>query len=310
MGNSRLDVGYDPFIHDFWFWNWITSHPRIVLPIILALLGILSLVIFDPIRIYSIEAEIKDEFRVKKIYHYILSWFSFGVDKLKNSLWDSKNKSRNLSNLKSLEQLQALEKLELNLHGTPENIILVHGPPGSGKSDLVSAAVSSRLYTLGINCKSILSEHASKQISCLASQLNYFPSFSELGLISKMIDSLIGIATGTKITPVDQLAGFNSSSEKEYRQILDCLTLALSNIVYKQKSKTTRDNVDEKVEYPVIVIDGYLNSIGNLPTGSNAHVIFKVLEEWAAFVIEQKIAHIVFISDQPSANKSLLKGRI
>jgi hypothetical protein len=213
---------------------------------------------------------------------------------------------------KNLEQKEILEKIQVNLQGRPENIILVNGPSGSGKSQLVREAIKNR-KALVIDTKLIAAEHYSRQLACLAAQINYFPDFSGLNFIGKMVDSFIGILTGAKVTPVDQLANL-SATEREYRQVLDCLTASLSNIVYKQKSlkrdeESSLSNSDVKIDYPVVVIDGYLNNIGHGGLGSSTgnNVIFKVLEEWAAFVMEQKIAHIVFISNAPIANKSLLQ---
>jgi len=273
----------------------MNDHPRIVLPILLGAIGLLSFVIFDPIRVYMIELEIKQETLEKNVLFNLRKYLDF-----------KKRYIRGITK-KNLEQEEILEKIKVNLEGRPENIILVNGPSGSGKSQLVKEAIKNRM-ALVIDTKLITAEHYSRQLACLASQLNYSPDFSGLNFIGKMVDSAIGILTGAKITPVDQLANL-SATEKEYRQILDCLTMSLSNIVYKQKSLnhvSEPNSTDIEIDYPIVVIDGYLNNMGHGGTGGN-NIIFKVLEEWAAFVMEQKIAHIVFISDAPMANKSLLQ---
>ncbi len=42
--------------------DWLSSHPRIVLPVLLTLLGTLTYTIFDPIRALMIQGKVEDWF--------------------------------------------------------------------------------------------------------------------------------------------------------------------------------------------------------------------------------------------------------
>lgn len=50
--------------------DWLSSHPRVVLPILVLLLGSLSLVIFDPIRAWAIRSKVEGTFDLKSFRLY------------------------------------------------------------------------------------------------------------------------------------------------------------------------------------------------------------------------------------------------
>ena len=58
-----------------WIWDWLTSHPRIVIPALAALLATVTVAVFDPIRTFFIKAHIEHSFHLKdnKIYQWFKS---------------------------------------------------------------------------------------------------------------------------------------------------------------------------------------------------------------------------------------------
>ena len=52
---TKLRLSYEQRVKAHHIWNWITSHPRIVIPIVAALLATLTVAIFDPIREFFIK---------------------------------------------------------------------------------------------------------------------------------------------------------------------------------------------------------------------------------------------------------------
>jgi hypothetical protein len=52
---TRLRLSYEQRVKPHHIWNWITSHPRIVIPIIAAYLAAFTVVVFDPIREFFVK---------------------------------------------------------------------------------------------------------------------------------------------------------------------------------------------------------------------------------------------------------------
>lgn len=60
-----LRIFYSERIQNRKLKDWISSHPRIVLPVLLALLGTTAAVIFDPIREFLVREKIEGKLNAK-----------------------------------------------------------------------------------------------------------------------------------------------------------------------------------------------------------------------------------------------------
>lgn len=52
---TKLRLSYEQRVKPHHIWNWLTSHPRIVIPLIAGLLAAFTVVVFDPIREWFIK---------------------------------------------------------------------------------------------------------------------------------------------------------------------------------------------------------------------------------------------------------------
>jgi len=52
---TKLRLSYEQRIKPHHIWNWLTSHPRIVIPILAAFLAAFTVVVFDPIREFFVK---------------------------------------------------------------------------------------------------------------------------------------------------------------------------------------------------------------------------------------------------------------
>lgn len=52
---TRLRLSYEQRVKPHHIWNWISSHPRIVIPIIAAFLAAFTVAVFDPIREFFVQ---------------------------------------------------------------------------------------------------------------------------------------------------------------------------------------------------------------------------------------------------------------
>jgi hypothetical protein len=134
----------------------------------------------------------------------------------------------------------------------------------------------------------------------LSSQVNFFPTFGFLAQVGGFIDAMITATTGAK-------ANISTTNEGEIQKILECLTVALENVTETQKKKQQKafengELLMDEVDYPVVVIDDFLSK-----ENVREHFIYTKLAEWAAQIAEYRIAHVVFVSDNPSSTQILGK---
>jgi hypothetical protein len=53
---TRLRLSFEQRVKPHHIWNWITNHPRIVIPIVAAFLAAFTVAVFDPIREFFVKA--------------------------------------------------------------------------------------------------------------------------------------------------------------------------------------------------------------------------------------------------------------
>lgn len=252
--------------------DWIFSHPRIVIPIIAAFLATVTVAVFDPMRTWFIEARITRSLKFAESTYW--RWLKkYTIGRLPTgrhhgelgglwAVWDERKES--------VEQLQAW------LRETVETFIVVQGPRGSGKKDLVvDTVLKGRKNVLVIDCEPIDEAHGdSATIAAAAAQVGYRPVFSWLNTISSLLDlAAQGTLGGT--------AGFSQTLETQFNKILQNTGTALKSVALKDKPSTGKDQGLSDDEYlitnpmkrPVVVIDNFLHMEGN-------SIIYERLADW------------------------------
>lgn len=168
----------------------------------------------------------------------------------------------------------------------------------------------------------------------LAKEVGYFPVFTWVSSMSGLIDTVVAATTGQK-------TGFSTKPDSQTKAILETVALALRDVVPNEKEARERaeeeaqrenfldrlasiitgrkakpsvssnekssedadeDKLDEK-SIPIVVIDNYMYR----ETAKNAK-LWEELAEWAALLIENEIAHVVFVSSNAGVMKTLGKA--
>ncbi|KAI0137422.1 RNA12 protein-domain-containing protein [Xylariales sp. AK1849] len=299
---TKLRMSYEQRVKAHQLWNWMQSHPRIVIPILLALLTGITVVIFDPIRSFFVKAHVQRTFRLKnsKLYRWLRRQtsdiFTFRRQKAEqaglNAIW---------SHRKDL-----IDQIQKWLMETAETFIVVQGPRGSGKKELVmEQALKGRKNVLVIDCKPIVEARGeSATIKHMANEVGYRPIFSYANSLSSMVDLAVQGTTGVK-------AGFSETLESQLQKILQTTASALSQIDISIRKKDDIDAslpVDAWLEgHPekraVVVIDNFLHKNGE----ANA-IVYDKIAEWAAALVQSNIAHVIFLTNDTSYSKSLSKS--
>ncbi|KAF4980928.1 hypothetical protein FZEAL_3173 [Fusarium zealandicum] len=297
---TKLRLSFEKRVKAHSIWNWLSNHPRIVVPILAALVAGLSVLIFDPIREFFIKLHIQHslEFKDSRIY----KWFKKHTG---NFSFTSKRKSDD-----GLEEVwnhrrDAIEKVHGWLDETSDTFIVVTGPKGSGKVEMImDQALEGRKNVLKLDCKRIVEARGEAgTIKRLATAVGYRPVFSWANSMSSMIDLAVQSTTGVK-------AGFSETLESQVNKILQTTTGALKDVAISMRSKKDSDyklSEDAWLEAhperrPVIVIDNFLHK------DEENSIIYDKLAEWAAAVVQNNVAHVIFLTTDTAYSKPLAKA--
>ncbi|KAH9857835.1 RNA12 protein-domain-containing protein [Lenzites betulinus] len=202
--------------------DYVTSHPKLFLPVLFFLIGTVTYAIFDPIRVLMVEGKMEDWFDYKKftVYKWLrantVERFSFSGHTEEPSL---------ASQGVWKERQEAEDSLQKYLTDLPSTICFVHGPQGSGKSRMLNGILKESGRKAMIIDVGVLSKASSDMtlVSGLASQTGYWPIFSFLNSINNIIDlASVGV--------IGQKAGLSSSLNDQLKQILDVVGRGLSRV--------------------------------------------------------------------------------
>ncbi|KAH0538375.1 hypothetical protein FGG08_005024 [Glutinoglossum americanum] len=295
----ELRLAYERINKTHWIRDWLFNHPRIVIPAAAALIATITVAVFDPVRTWFVKAHITHSLQLtdSKIWR----WFkaqATDIFKLKdseeaglNAIWDDRKEC--------IEQIQAW------LMETSETFIVVQGPRGSGKRELVvDQVLKDRKHKLVIDCKPIQEARGdSAKIRAAAAGVGYRPVFSWMNSISSLIDLAAQGAIGTK-------AGFSETLDTQLAKIWQNTAIALTRIALEERKKGDKDfnlGNDEYLEAhpekrPVVVIDNFLHK------HEEGSPVYNKISEWAAALVTTNVAHVVFLTHDVAFPKSLSKA--
>ncbi len=329
-------------------WDWISNHPRIVFPLVAFLIGGISYIVFDPVREFMVESKVHNTFSLNEYRLY--SWLK------RNTVGLFKDTDGNADGRVDdwWERRQSAETIQEWIREKPSTFVTISGPRGSGKTGLVSKAITRDVQHLVIDCDAIAktAKNDSLLITSLANETGYWPVFSWLSSINNIIDLAAVGLIGSK-------AGFATPTDAQLKQILGVVTNALNSMNEKTqrrlaKAEKARLAAEKKLKQPAQAgsTDGNgsleekasalahdtLESIQQFVSPSDAKdggndakkksfdspvvvinqfhhkgikqaVLHQVLAEWAAELVTNGIAHVVFVSDNPvGMGKELAKA--
>ncbi|RCI03787.1 mitochondrial escape protein 2 [Rhizopus stolonifer] len=309
VDNTRLNLLYERQMRTNVVKEWLVNHPRITIPVAAAVFAGITYAVFDPIRTFFITSKVTQRFNPEEYALY--RW-------LRKETWarlvSGKDRHPLPHGFTWADSFEQTERLESWLAESPETFILVTGHKGSGKSALVKEAIQEKKHKIYIDCGKIASaRNQSDMTKSLAKEVGYFPLFTWIASMSGLMDTMITATTGQK-------TNFSTSTDSQIKNILETVAIALRDIVPEEKKgdeheekwieklqhlifeqktltqetvkkeKDTENHLDQK-NIPVVVIDNFMCR----ETSKNAF-LWEELAEWAALLIENGIAHVVFVS--------------
>ncbi|KAF2097514.1 hypothetical protein NA57DRAFT_41916 [Rhizodiscina lignyota] len=296
-----LRLSYEAKVKAHWIRDWIFGHPRIVIPALIAIAGAITVAVFDPIRTFFIKAHILGTFHITN--NRIWRWFRAQAA----DLFTFRRRRDEDAGMQAIwsERNEDIEKIRTWLMETADTFIIVQGPRGSGKRELVlDQALKTRKLKLVIDCKPIQEARGDSATICAAAaEVGYRPVFSWMNSISGMIDLAAQGAAGVK-------TGFSETLDSQLAKIWNNTATALKQIALEGRSKDDKDAHMSEDEYleahpekrPVVVIDNFLHK------AQESNVVYDKISEWAARLTTANIAHVIFLTNDVSFSKSLSKA--
>ncbi|CAM1504163.1 Fc.00g017540.m01.CDS01 [Cosmosporella sp. VM-42] len=300
LSGTRLRLSYEKRVKAHSIWNWLTNHPRIVLPALAALIAGISVLIFDPIREFFIKVHIQHSltFKESRIYKWFKKQsgnFSLSTKKAHNeglnTVWNHRR--------------DVIDQVHNWLQETGDTFIVVTGPKGSGKVEMImNQSLEGRKNVLKIDCKPIIEARGEAGIiKRLAIAVGYRPVFSWANSMSSMVDLAVQSTTGVK-------AGFSETLESQLNKILQTTSAALKDVAISSRNKKDSDaNLSEDAyleahpeRRPVVVIDNFLHR------NEEKSIVYDKIAEWAASAVQNNIAHVVFLTTDSAYSKPLAKA--
>jgi len=329
IGGRKVLVDYLPPLHSHKIWNWIQNHPRIVFPVLAFFLGSVTYAVFDPIRSWFVKNNVDNTFDLSSYRLY--AW----LRKKTYRLFGQSGSKSTSGEDDWWERKAAVDEIQSWLRESPTTFITISGPRGSGKHHLLEDAVKDgSIRRLSIDCGEIARTTKNSEaalVPAVAKEVGYFPVFNWINSLNSLIDLASVGLIGSK-------AGFSTPTDAQLKQVLAVTSAALASIkedILKEKEKSakvvkdqvkidtqtrtatseikrdTRDELgpeadllatsstndaDERgFDVPVVVIDDFHHK------GVKSEMLWTVLGDWAAELTTSKVAHVVFVTDNPVA---------
>lgn len=288
---TKLRLSYEQKVKAHRAWDWFSSHPRIVIPLLAALLAAVSVMIFDPIREFFIEAHVTKRFHLTD--NKIFQWFRRQTTDI---LSFRKHKAEDSALKAVVTHRKDVEQLQTWLLESVDTFIVVQGPRGSGKGELVlDQVLGGRKDVLVVDCKPVVeAKGESTTIKKLAGQVGYRPVFSWANQLSSLVDLAIQSTTGVK-------SGFSETLDSQLNKILGNTATALKMVSLADRKKNDADGTmsdDAFLEaHPekraVVVIDnfGFKNE--------DTSIVYDKLSQWAAALVSFTPASLLVVSNRP-----------
>ncbi|KAL2018765.1 hypothetical protein VTK56DRAFT_393 [Thermocarpiscus australiensis] len=298
---TRLRLSYEQRVKPHHLWNWLSNHPRIVIPIIAAFLAAFTVAVFDPIREFFVKTHVQKsfEFTNSRLYKWLKRQTS--------DILAFRKRSDEDAGLNALfaHRKDLIDSIQSSLLESVDTFVVVHGPRGSGGKELIMDQVlQGRDNVLVLDCKPVVEARGEAgTIRKLAFQVGYRPVFSWANNLSSLVDLAIQSTTGVK-------AGFSENLESQVVKILQTTASALKKVSLAHRKKDDKDanlSDDAYLEaHPerraVVVIDNFLHK------SEEKGIIYDKISDWAAALVQSNIAHVIFLTTDTSYSKSLSKS--
>ena len=320
---TRLRLSFEQRVNPHHVWNWITNHPKIVIPVIAAFLAAFTVAVFDPIREFFVKVRFlffvsapltvgptpntPNQVHVQKSFEFTNSKLYLWVKRQTSDILAFRKHQDDDAGLHALfsHRKDVIDSIQNSLLESVDTFVVVHGPRGSGGRELVMDQVlKGRRDVVVVDCRQVVEARGEAgTIGKLATQVGYRPVFSWVNNLSGLVDLAIQGTTGVK-------TGFSENLESQIVKILQTTAAALKHVSLSGRKKGDKDaNLTDDAyleahpeRRPVVVIDNFLHK------SEEKGIIYDKLSDWAAALVQSNIAHVIFLTTDASFSKPLSKS--
>lgn len=264
--------------------GWLSGHPRVVIPAVIAVLFALAYVVFEPIRELSISAKIKGTLE------FVMEYFEWARES--TQIFSKREESDDeVSFLHSDNLLENASLLRASIRADVATFTVVVGPKGSGKSEALALATERSDLGLSIDCDRLKGVSDESMLRNLASSVGYWPLFLWTNNVFRAaevgIQGIFGQNTGMSETTEQQVERVLQTASHAIRSV------ALRNAQTANEAKYLETHPDQ---LPIICLSNYSGT-----ERASDHIT-----KWAYSLVENRIARVVVVTpDAHSFDKSV-----
>ncbi|KAF2462307.1 RNA12 protein-domain-containing protein [Lineolata rhizophorae] len=317
---TLLRLTYAPKAKAHWIRDWLFNHPRIVVPAVAALVAGITVAIFDPLRTWFVEAHITRAFHItdSSVFRWLKSQagdaLSSQLGRLRELGGGRGRRSGGDVNLEAIwdDRKNNIEQVRTWLDESVDTFMVVTGPRGSGKRELIDQALGgeergNRRDRLVLDCKPIQEARGdAATINAAAAQVGYRPVFSWMNSISGLIDMAAQGAAGVK-------PGFSETLDSQLGKIWNTTAVALKRIALHHRKKDGKDDKDAQLpddewleahpeHRPVLIVENFGWK------SQQEEAIYDKIAEWASRLTTTNVAHVIFLANDSSFSKYLSRA--
>lgn len=344
LNGVKLNVTYESSLKGNVIWTWLSNHPRLSVPMGGFVVAGISFIIFDPIRIFSMHAKITKLFKVDE--YSALRWLrkeTVGrltrtpVESLQATGWrereDEEEKLRTW--LKNPPETFAVvtgprgagktEMVEYAIKNKTHKVVISCEELANARSEneVLTNLARQIGYIPLFQFMNAINNMMDMAITATTGQKAGLSATFE-GQLKKILDTLtIAIQQSSptsgmsNVSPEAIMKKIEATLEEKSRKAegshgehLHVLNLDAKG---KGKGKDKKARAKEQEEknkgcdpddIPVVIIDGFMSR----EKGPHSKELWTFLAEWAAVLVENHLAHVIFISNNVSASKPLSKA--
>ncbi|KAF9294546.1 mitochondrial escape protein 2 [Mortierella antarctica] len=343
LNGVKLNVTYESSLKGNVIWTWLSNHPRLSVPMGGFVIAGISFIIFDPIRIFSMHAKITKLFSADE--YSALRWLrkeTVGrltrapVEFLQAIGWrERENEEEKLRNwLRNPPETFAVvtgprgagktEMVEYVIKNKTHKVVIRCEELANARSENEVLTTLARQigYIPLFQFMNAINNMMDMAITATTGQKAGLSATFE-GQLKKILDTLtIAIQQSSptrgmsNVSPEAIMKKIEATLEEKSRRAEasargEHLHVLKTDSTGKDKDSKARAKEQEErnkwcdpEDIPVVVIDGYMSR----DKGPHSKELWTFLAEWAAVLVENHVAHVVFISNNVAASKPLSKA--
>ncbi|KAG0317887.1 mitochondrial escape protein 2 [Dissophora globulifera] len=346
INGIKIHVTYERTLKSNAIWNWLSNHPRLSVPLGGFMVAGVSFIIFDPIRVFSMHSKITRLFNVNE--YPILKWLrkeTVGrltrapIDSLQATGWREREQEEEKLRvwLRNPPQTFAVvqgprgsgktDMVEYAIKDKTHKVIIRCEELANARSEgeVLTGLAKQVGYIPLFQFMNNLNNMMDMAITATTGQKAGLSATFE-GQLKKILDTLtIAIQQSSptrnmsNVSPEAIMKKIETTLEEKARRAehaasgsgtttseeeAEITAKRASRAEAKKKREQEESKRCDPDDIPVVVIDGYMAR----EKGQHTKELWTFIADWAAVLVENHVAHVVFISNNVAASKPLSKA--